>query len=120
MPKYEIQHESDDEPTYVVKAGTDEEVVTFSPSLPWELRQKLAEMILAELEKPLPESDPEQNPELDDKVQMRWRNLYRCPRCKHEWDDCWDCQCDDDCPECGCRHVSPYESEEIEQSSQDV
>ena len=51
MPKYEIQHESDDEPTYVVKAGTDEEVVTFSPSLPWELRQKLAAMIVVELEK---------------------------------------------------------------------
>ena len=51
MPKYEIQHESDDEPTYVVLAGTDEAVVTFDPSLPWQLRQKLAKTILAELEK---------------------------------------------------------------------
>ena len=55
--------------------------------------------------------------ELDGEVEMKWRNFYRCPRCKHEWEDCWDCQCDDDCPKCGCRHVSPYESEEIDQAS---
>jgi hypothetical protein len=49
--KYEIQHELDDEPTYIVKAGTEEEVVTLSPSLPWQVRRKLAETIVAELEK---------------------------------------------------------------------
>ena len=49
--KYRIQHEIDDEPTYIVRAGTDEEVVTLSPSLPWQVRRKLAETIVAELEK---------------------------------------------------------------------
>jgi hypothetical protein len=49
--RYDIQHESDDEPTYIVKAGTEEEVVTLAPSLPWQLRRKLAETIVAELEK---------------------------------------------------------------------
>ena len=32
----------------------------------------------------------------DGEVEIRWRNFYRCPRCGHEWEDCWDCQCDDD------------------------
>ena len=48
---YAIQHESDDEPTYIVKAGTDEEVVTLAPSLPWQVRRKIAEIIVAELGK---------------------------------------------------------------------
>ena len=48
---YEIQHESDDEPTYVVRAGTDEEVVTLAPSLPWQVRKRLAKIIVAELGK---------------------------------------------------------------------
>lgn len=50
-PKYEIQHEFDYEPTYICKAGTDEDVVTFNPSLPWALRLRLAEIVVAELEK---------------------------------------------------------------------
>ena len=50
----------------------------------------------------------------DGEVKMVWRNFYKCPTCGHEWEDSWDCQCDDDCPECGERHISPYESEEIE------
>ena len=58
--------------------------------------------------------------EFDGNVEIKWRNFYRCPRCGHEWEDCWDCQCDDDCPECGCRHVSPYESEEIDQASKGI
>ena len=53
------------------------------------------------------------NNEQDANVELNWRNFYRCPRCGHEWEDCWDCQCDDDCPNCGCRHISPYESEDI-------
>ena len=48
-------------------------------------------------------------------VEMRWRNRYRCPDCGEEWEDSWDSQCDDDCPHCGCRHVSPYESKEVEE-----
>jgi hypothetical protein len=41
-------------------------------------------------------------------------NYYRCPACNHEWDDVWTAQCDDDCPECGQRHISPYNSEDAE------
>jgi hypothetical protein len=40
----------------------------------------------------------------------RYHNYYRCPECKHEWEDYWDCGCDDECPECGCRNISPYNS----------
>jgi hypothetical protein len=45
---------------------------------------------------------------------MAWfRNLYRCDRCQFEWHDGWSCMCDVDCPECGARHISPYEADEL-------
>ena len=43
----------------------------------------------------------------------RWLNYYECPECEDIWQDEWDCQVDDDCPSCGCRHISPYESQEV-------
>lgn len=48
---------------------------------------------------------------------MMYLNRYRCPRCARIWLDEWDCQPDDDCPYCGCRHVSPYQSDEIPQET---
>lgn len=42
-------------------------------------------------------------------------NHYRCPRCAHEWSDVWTAACDDDCPECGARHITPYDTEEVAQ-----
>jgi predicted nucleic acid-binding Zn-ribbon protein len=50
---------------------------------------------------------------------MRFRNYYRCAQCGCEWTDVWSAQCDDDCPWCGARHMSPYKSEDAE-DSQDV
>jgi DNA-directed RNA polymerase subunit RPC12/RpoP len=45
---------------------------------------------------------------------MPWfRNYYRCARCGHEWSDEWTATCDDDCPRCGARHMSPYKSEDL-------
>ena len=45
---------------------------------------------------------------------MAWfRNEYQCYRCEYEWEDEWSCQCDDECPECGARHASPVESEDL-------
>lgn len=45
---------------------------------------------------------------------MAWfRNHYTCARCKGEWDDEWSCMCDDDCPHCGARHMSPDGSEDL-------
>ena len=38
-------------------------------------------------------------------------NHYRCP-CGEEWDDTWDCMCNDHCPGCD-KEVEPYASEEI-------
>jgi predicted nucleic acid-binding Zn-ribbon protein len=40
-----------------------------------------------------------------------FRNFYRCDRCGHEWTDVWSATCDDDCPACGARHMSPAKSE---------
>src|SRR5262249_2092615 len=39
------------------------------------------------------------------------RNHYRCARCGREWTDKWSAACDDDCPHCGARHMSPLTSE---------
>lgn len=37
-------------------------------------------------------------------------NHYHCPQCKNDWQDAWDATCDDDCPTCGMRHISPFKS----------
>jgi hypothetical protein len=40
---------------------------------------------------------------------MAWfLNQYLCDTCKREWEDEWSATCDDDCPHCGARHMSPY------------
>ena len=45
---------------------------------------------------------------------MAWfLNIYRCARCKRIWTDEWSCMCDDDCPHCGARHMSPFDSENL-------
>ena len=43
-----------------------------------------------------------------------FRNFYRCARCQHDWTDVWSATCEDDCPQCGARHMSPYKSEDAE------
>lgn len=40
-------------------------------------------------------------------------NYYECPKCGATWQSDDDCQPDDDCGECGCRHVSPYQSDDL-------
>lgn len=45
---------------------------------------------------------------------MAWyRNHYHCGDCGTDWEDEWSCCCDDECPECGSRHWSPVESEDL-------
>jgi hypothetical protein len=49
---------------------------------------------------------------------MAWlRNYYECERCSTEWTDEWSCACDDDCPSCGARHISPFESDDLSEIS---
>ena len=47
-------------------------------------------------------------------------NYYNCPKCGHEWQDTYDCQPDDDCPECGERHVAPFESKDVPKPSSEL
>lgn len=42
---------------------------------------------------------------------MKFLNLYKCP-CGEEWEDLWDCACNDKCPQCN-KEIEPYYSEEI-------
>ena len=45
---------------------------------------------------------------------MAWyRNFYHCTDCGTRWEDEWSCCCDDECPVCGSRNWSPYESEDL-------
>ena len=41
-----------------------------------------------------------------------FRNYYECDDCGRRWQDEWWCQCDDDCPNCGARHISPFKSQD--------
>lgn len=41
-------------------------------------------------------------------------NRYECPVCSNRWDDVWCAQCDDTCPKCGTRDVSPTDSEALD------
>ncbi|WKJ92174.1 hypothetical protein QZJ86_08555 [Methylomonas montana] len=40
---------------------------------------------------------------------VRYLNQYRCPYCQTEWEDVWDCGCNDRCPDCN-KEIEPYES----------
>jgi hypothetical protein len=40
---------------------------------------------------------------------VRYLNQYRCPTCQTEWEDEWDCCCNDRCPDCN-KEIEPYES----------
>jgi len=51
---------------------------------------------------------------------MMFRNFYRCARCAHEWTDVWSATCDDDCPQCGARHMSPYKSRDLDDAHAEV
>ncbi|MCK9608855.1 MAG: hypothetical protein M0R33_20640 [Methylomonas sp.] len=46
----------------------------------------------------------------------RYLNEYRCPYCQTEWEDVWDCGCNDRCPDCN-KEIEPYESALIEGES---
>jgi DNA-directed RNA polymerase subunit RPC12/RpoP len=48
---------------------------------------------------------------------MAWfRNHHKCARCDRTWTDEWSATCDDDCPHCGARRMSPFKSDELEES----
>lgn len=40
-------------------------------------------------------------------------NEYTCPSCSHEWEDHWDSGCNDTCPECGLREITPVNSTKV-------
>jgi len=47
---------------------------------------------------------------------MLYRKFYKCSECGHEWEDVWDCLCNDRCPECDAE-IEPYDWEEVEEAS---
>ena len=45
---------------------------------------------------------------------MAWfSNRYECERCGRRWTDEWSCMCEDDCPYCEARHMSPICSDDL-------
>lgn len=45
-------------------------------------------------------------------------NYYLCP-CGHEWNDQWDCACDDKCPVCN-KEIEPFLSDDGSLSPQEL
>ena len=41
---------------------------------------------------------------------VRYLNHYRCPTCQQDWQDEWDCACNDLCPSCD-KEIVPYHSD---------
>tara|TARA_R110001583_G_scaffold131365_1_gene283097 strand:+ start:251 stop:472 length:222 start_codon:yes stop_codon:yes gene_type:complete len=52
-----------------------------------------------------------ENPYNSIKHEARFINYYECDKCGCEWEDEYDCQPDDDCPNCG-TNMSPVRSED--------
>jgi hypothetical protein len=46
-------------------------------------------------------------------ISMAWYRNHQCYRCDQTWEDEWSCGCDDECPCCEARHVSPIDSEDL-------
>jgi hypothetical protein len=45
---------------------------------------------------------------------MAWfLNFYKCDECRRRWTDDWSCMCDDQCPYCRARDMTPYKSEDL-------
>ena len=45
---------------------------------------------------------------------MAWYIVgYCCPDCGSAWEDEWSCACDDSCPGCGCRDISPARVQDV-------
>lgn len=59
------------------------------------------------------EPDPTDPDHQDEEEETEYENHYECYRCAYTWTDVWTAMCDDDCPECGARHVSPHDSIEL-------
>lgn len=44
------------------------------------------------------------------------RNKYACYMCNARWIDCYHGQPESNCPECGAKHCTPYDSDEIDEN----
>lgn len=52
---------------------------------------------------------------------MAWfLNFYQCERCLRRWTDEWSCMCDDQCPNCGFRDMTPYKSDDMTEMVEQV
>lgn len=47
---------------------------------------------------------------------MQYLSSYECPNCGHEWQETWECACNDQCPECGTKDIEPYEYDEVKEN----
>jgi len=60
----------------------------------WSYLQFLEDMTMKTINQPSVGTTPAEN------SAVRYLNQYRCPYCQTEWEDVWDCGCNDRCPNC--------------------
>lgn len=46
-------------------------------------------------------------------AETQFINYYRCPFDGEEWADVWSCCCNDMCPRCEKKDITPYKSKEV-------
>jgi hypothetical protein len=76
----------------------------------WSFLRFLEDMTMKTINQPSVGTPPAEN------SAVRYLNQYRCPYCQTEWEDGWDCGCNDRCPDCN-KEIEPYESALIEGES---
>jgi len=76
----------------------------------WSFLHFLDEMTMKTSNQPSVGTTPAEN------STVRYLNQYRCLYCQTEWEDVWDCGCNDRCPDCN-KEIEPYESTLIDSES---
>lgn len=82
--------------TKLVWLVIDSDLIPFTPEKAEERRSKQK---IEQLQRPS-----------NDKIQICFRNYYKCSSCGEKWEDEWG---DDECPSCGIKATSPYRSEDL-------
>jgi len=76
--------------------------------------------VTAFLEEPIVTTSPINANQSDcETMPVRYLNHYRCPYCQQDWQDEWDCACNDRCPSCD-KEIVPYHSDLVDLNPEEI